>query len=241
MLITSVGLALPPISTLLMQTPPRYVRSQTVATQVQAEWLITTDRTRFAVVAQATPFKERGAAEHAILLERQFRNRGISQIVHSVEWDENGSHPYWFNVSRHNPEPYPSRHSELQYGYGVGTVAYGAPLRAFRYEVVHYWVPPEVEPDALQAFRVKYRGCYFVTADFGLPILPIWPGLFLNTLFYAAIWFAFFTGLAAVRTGRRLRRGLCPVCRYDLRGLPERACPECGWGRKPAAPRGTDT
>ncbi len=74
-----------------------------------------------------------------------------------------------------------------------------------------------------------------------LPYRPIWPGLLLNTLFYAAIWFAFFTGLAAVRTGRRLRRGLCPVCRYDLRGLPERACPECGWGKDPSAQQAAES
>ncbi|GIK20494.1 MAG: hypothetical protein AMXMBFR77_26120 [Phycisphaerales bacterium] len=74
-----------------------------------------------------------------------------------------------------------------------------------------------------------------------LPYGPIWPGLLFNTLFYAAIWLAFFTGLAAVRTARRIRRGLCPVCRYDLRSLPQRACPECGWGRTPAAPQAADT
>lgn len=27
-----------------------------------------------------------------------------------------------------------------------------------------------------------------------------------------------------------LRRGVCPVCRYSLRGLPENRCPECGEG-----------
>jgi hypothetical protein len=32
------------------------------------------------------------------------------------------------------------------------------------------------------------------------------------------------------RKGRWVGRGLCPQCRYDLRGTPGH-CPECGWAR----------
>jgi len=62
-----------------------------------------------------------------------------------------------------------------------------------------------------------------------LPLRPIWPGFAINTLLYATIlWLPF--GALAVRRRRRIRRGLCPKCAYDLRGSPHdaAACPECG-------------
>jgi len=35
------------------------------------------------------------------------------------------------------------------------------------------------------------------------------------------------------RSQRRMRRGCCPECGYDLRGIdPEMVCPECGAARK---------
>ena len=35
---------------------------------------------------------------------------------------------------------------------------------------------------------------------------------------------------------RRMRRGHCPRCNYDLRGRIGYGCPECGWRRPPALP-----
>jgi len=62
-----------------------------------------------------------------------------------------------------------------------------------------------------------------------IPLSPRWPGLLLDTAFYAAIlWTAFVGRSALVRTLRR-RAGRCAVCGYDLRGLqPGVKCPECG-------------
>ena len=36
--------------------------------------------------------------------------------------------------------------------------------------------------------------------------------------------------LVSINRRLRLRRGLCPVCKYDLCATPD-GCPECGWGR----------
>lgn len=78
---------------------------------------------------------------------------------------------------------------------------------------------PEVaETASLQGFRA-------------LPLLPIWPGLAFNTLFYALLWYLAFASARMVKHNRRYRRGLCPICRYDLRADYSQGCSECGWKR----------
>ncbi|QKK09757.1 MAG: hypothetical protein HND58_17365 [Planctomycetota bacterium] len=64
-----------------------------------------------------------------------------------------------------------------------------------------------------------------------VPYLPIWPGLAFNTLFYALLWWLAFASVRMVRHNRRYRRGLCPMCRYDLLADYSGGCSECGWNR----------
>lgn len=68
-----------------------------------------------------------------------------------------------------------------------------------------------------------------------LPLGIIWPGFLINTLTYATAWFVLlFAAHRATRTlitRRRLRRGHCPACRYNLLGDFSCGCPECGWNR----------
>ncbi len=59
-----------------------------------------------------------------------------------------------------------------------------------------------------------------------LPATPVWPGLALNTLFYAAWWSLPLVVAPALLRWRRDRRGGCTKCGYDLAGLS--VCPECG-------------
>ena len=68
-----------------------------------------------------------------------------------------------------------------------------------------------------------------------LPLRPMWPGFAINTVFYAVGLWGLFTAPFALRRRRRIRRGLCPKCAYDLRGVESaHVCPECG---VPVAPR----
>lgn len=68
-----------------------------------------------------------------------------------------------------------------------------------------------------------------------LPYLPIWRGIILNTILYAAVWYLVISGIGLVN--QRLRRlirmkpWLCTKCRYDLRGISSSKCPECGHAR----------
>ena len=50
----------------------------------------------------------------------------------------------------------------------------------------------------------------------------------INTVFYAGLLWLLFAAPFALRRHRRIKRGLCPKCAYDLRGSESRVCPECG-------------
>jgi hypothetical protein len=62
------------------------------------------------------------------------------------------------------------------------------------------------------------------------PHRPVWPGFTINTLLYATILWLMFAAPFALRRRRRIKRGLCSACGYDLRGRASNAnlCPECG-------------
>jgi hypothetical protein len=65
-----------------------------------------------------------------------------------------------------------------------------------------------------------------------LPLRPIWPGLLINTCFYAALWLVLLCAARMAKRTWRRRRGRCAACGYDLAGLNANACPctcpECG-------------
>ncbi len=65
-----------------------------------------------------------------------------------------------------------------------------------------------------------------------LPLMPLFPGLALDTALYAVAWYLLlFTPLPLYRTGRRrfrVSRGMCASCGYDLNASTNRPCPECG-------------
>jgi hypothetical protein len=61
-----------------------------------------------------------------------------------------------------------------------------------------------------------------------LPYMPIWSGVAWNTAFFSGAWFAFFTGVAALRSLRRRMAGQCSRCGYDLKRVVGKTCPECG-------------
>lgn len=63
------------------------------------------------------------------------------------------------------------------------------------------------------------------------PLMPIWKGFIINTVFYATLWLIVFlaiVGPGILRRTLRHRRGNCIQCGYDLRGSRPDQCSECG-------------
>ncbi len=111
----------------------------------------------------------------------------------------------------------------------------GWPMRALRW---HYELPATGAPFAV-------RGGIVLSAPPGalpeaLPLLPIWPGLLVDTLAWAAVATALVRLLRlpvrVVRRSLRLYHGRCPECGYDLRYDLAKGSPECSWRRVPATP-----
>lgn len=95
--------------------------------------------------------------------------------------------------------------------------------------------PGDDSPRSLWALPLKPAASAIWEVDLThLPLRPLFPGFYINTILYASIWWAilFFRPL---RRRRRIARGQCPACAYSLAGLPGGAdkCPECG-AAKPA-------
>jgi hypothetical protein len=61
-----------------------------------------------------------------------------------------------------------------------------------------------------------------------LPYRPAWLGLTLNTGFYGLLWSLPIIGLPHARRWRRVRKGHCGNCGYDLSRTDSPVCPECG-------------
>ncbi len=70
-------------------------------------------------------------------------------------------------------------------------------------------------------------------AGIDIPIHPL-PGLAYSWVFWSALAYIPLTGFSCFRIRRRLRKGLCPACTYDLAGAAR--CPECGTVVRRAAP-----
>jgi hypothetical protein len=101
-------------------------------------------------------------------------------------------------------------------------------VRGCRHTTVDFSPPP-----ARKFARSEYRGVIDVSDSDQLrllPYTPIWPGFAINTVFYAVVLWMLSAVPIALRKRRRIKRGWCPKCAYDLRGRApgSKACPECG-------------
>jgi hypothetical protein len=106
----------------------------------------------------------------------------------------------------------------------------GWPMRSIRCEI-HYSSTASVNGNVIDPGKV--RMAYVSAVQAGMPVvfplLPLWPGFAVNTIFYGAIlwgvWMLFVVP-GVVKRHRRRKRGLCPACAYPVGA--SQVCTECG-------------
>lgn len=105
------------------------------------------------------------------------------------------------------------------------TVSCGFPLR---FATCIRWSTPAGSPmDIAGGIQITppwrtSTGAYIV------PLQPQWSLLITNIIIHTAAWFMLLSIPCVLRRRRRLRRGLCTSCGYELVGARGPQCPECG-------------
>ncbi len=61
-----------------------------------------------------------------------------------------------------------------------------------------------------------------------LAFMPIWRGFAVDVAFFGLAWAGVIAILIRVRRCFRVGAGMCPQCRYDMKGLTSGVCPDCG-------------
>ena len=111
--------------------------------------------------------------------------------------------------------------SETNHG-GAQRIQVGWPSLALRgYPVIF------APDDETGRFSNKRRWALSVDrAELPFPLLPIWPGFAVNTLFYAAVLWLLVWGSLMLRRRIRRMQGFCPACAYPMG--ESAVCSECG-------------
>jgi hypothetical protein len=125
--------------------------------------------------------------------------------------------PSWSRVAIRMPSPGETR--------AVGfAAAYGSPLLS---NCAGFRTSASDQREIMKGTGIVIGGKPTVLAPpKSLPLVPIWPGFAINTVFYAGVLWLLFAAPFALRRWRRINRGLCPKCAYPV-GASE-VCTECG-------------
>ncbi|HVZ94371.1 MAG TPA: zf-TFIIB domain-containing protein [Phycisphaerales bacterium] len=150
------------------------------------------------------------------------------QAVGDVVWEPWFCHPtgFAFHTGR-------VVHGNLHWSIRTGNVLTDDEKKRLRPQFVDcmttYWFP-RIDPETQEAIDALRQGDVTITR-------PIYSGYWKNAGL-TTMFFTFLFSLAWVpdawrryQVGTRvfrLERNQCPGCAYDIRGLPDRQCPECG-------------
>lgn len=120
-------------------------------------------------------------------------------------------------------------------GVGVGTDhGFGWPRPALWYRVRGASSGRVASATGLEGGLLLSAAAMLEVRGYGFRALPLrlcWPGLLIDSALFTVLWSLALYAPSAIRRRRRLRRGLCPRCAYDLNHNLSSGCPECGWGR----------
>jgi hypothetical protein len=122
----------------------------------------------------------------------------------------------------HIPEPISGEHYEIVDGRGW-------PLRALAYRFHGRGHGATTTGDVAGGIALQpwATGAWYDPR--ALPLMPIWPGLIVDTLAFASLSALVLDAAPALRRARRMRQGRCITCGYDLAGTASGGrCPECG-------------
>lgn len=109
-----------------------------------------------------------------------------------------------------------------QFGESRTTLAAGFPLLCMKFEWEDGWDRVPQFKGALALPMLREVPVIMV------PLQPMYLGLVVNGVMYAGTLVLTVCGVRRSRRGRRVRRGRCRFCSYDLRGEFGKPCPECG-------------
>lgn len=150
----------------------------------------------------------------------------IAGLVQKRDWfTVRNTPPTWGTFDQADPPKEPNM---------IGSdTAFGWPALCLWYQIGGTSVANTLTNEDLRFGWLAHGSLSSRGRDFiALPYNPLWPGLILNTLVYAAIWMVLLIAPSALRRSHRRRCGRCIRCGYDLKGNLDSGCSECGWHRK---------
>ncbi len=186
MLATSTGLYLPVVRQLAWRKHVHIINHDRTVEDGGAVWIIETSTMRVLTTVTAYAYPSASLAARHREQSRTVLEGGETRIDAknrarrvTWEWREEAFVPAWFTVHGHHPSPY--WHEYPGGMYLIDSSAVGWPLRAFRWEETFGVVGNAVLTDD-ESSEFGFRGMLGLTQQVGVPALPIWPGLLLNTL-----------------------------------------------------------
>jgi hypothetical protein len=140
--------------------------------------------------------------------------------------------PEVFDVFMHKRSPKPALQSNIYYATniaGYGLEAFGWPSRSFAFEWEHTHGQQNVR--IIDGIALQNSQAVFLPTAKILPLRILWRGLLIDVAFWGMAGILALKMLQQLKYIIRSKKGRCIRCGYNLAGISEIGCPECGWRR----------